>query len=255
MTTLFRQALDMALALALPPVCLCCERALPSPRPLVCSRCWSRVPGLPGPQCVRCGHPQGDGGASCRWCPQLPDSVARARSWCWVPEGGGGEIVHLFKYGGWPRLAHEMASRMASLGTGLPAHARATLVPVPLGARRRRERGYNQAEELARALATRWRMPMAAGTLVRARETQSQVLLTPDARSANVQGAFAAGPAADVLRGSHVVLVDDVITTAATLSAAAGALGHAGALSISFVTFGRARAAWDRRATSRSSTP
>jgi ComF family protein len=172
-----------------------------------------------------------------------------------VPEGTGGDIVHQFKYEGWPRLADDMARLMAARGSGLPSGTPGVLVPVPLGAARRRERGYNQAHALADALGRRWSMPVVGDALARARETRSQVPLTPDARSANVQGAFVATETADVLRGTHVVLVDDVITTAATLTASADALSLVGPLSISFVTFGRARAAWDRGATSRSSNP
>jgi ComF family protein len=120
------------------------------------------------------------------------------------------------------------------------------LVPVPLGARRLRERGYNQSAIIAAALAVRWRVPIAPGAVVRLRETSSQVRLTPDERSANVHAAFAAGDAADATRGRHAVLVDDVVTTAATLNACAAAVVACGARTLSYVTFGRARAAFDR---------
>jgi len=124
---------------------------------------------------------------------------------------------------------------------------RALLIPVPLAASRQRQRGYNQSECLARALAPRWKVPVRVDLLVRSRSTETQTRLTPDERVRNVHGAFAASPEARaVLRGTHVVLVDDVVTTAATLNACASVLHDAGARIISYVTFGRAPAIGDR---------
>ncbi len=255
MRSVLRSVLTHAFALALPPACVICQSLLGSSRRLVCAACWARVVPLPSPRCQRCDHPRAAGTVdACRWCRLLPPGIASVRSHCWVPEGAGGELVHQFKYQGWPRLAEEMARAMAPRRPPVGDAGPAVLVPVPLGRGRRRERGYNQAESLADALGVRWRLPVVADALHRIRDTRSQVPLTPDARSANVQGAFVATMAADVLRGTHVVLVDDVITTAATLTASADALAAIGPLSISFVTFGRARAAWDRRVISGSST-
>ena len=124
---------------------------------------------------------------------------------------------------------------------------RTSLVPLPLSRLRHRERGYNQAERLSRVMATAWGLPVWDDVLVRTRDTQSQVRLTPSERASNVSGAFAAAPSsATRLRGAHVVLVDDVITTAASLNAAALALADGGARIISYVTFGRAPDPGDR---------
>jgi ComF family protein len=124
---------------------------------------------------------------------------------------------------------------------------RAALIPVPLAASRQRQRGYNQSECLARALAPLWKIPVRLDYLVRARSTETQTRLTPEERVRNVRGAFAATLSARAgLRGAHVVLVDDVVTTAATLNACAAVLHDAGARIISYVTFGRAPAIGDR---------
>jgi ComF family protein len=124
---------------------------------------------------------------------------------------------------------------------------RAALVPVPLAASRQRQRGYNQSECLARALAPLWNVPVRVDLLVRSRSTQTQTRLAPEERVRNVRGAFSATPAVrNTLRGTHVVLVDDVVTTAATLNACAAVLHDAGARIISYVTFGRAPAIGDR---------
>jgi ComF family protein len=124
---------------------------------------------------------------------------------------------------------------------------RSAIVPVPLGATRMRERGYNQSELLARALAAHWQVPVWTDVLTRARETSSQTRLTPEDRLRNVSGAFHAVVSERIkLRGAHVVLIDDVVTTASTLNACAAALFDGGARVLSYVTFGRAPAAGDR---------
>jgi ComF family protein len=157
----------------------------------------------------------------------------------------GGEIVHNLKYAGWPIVAAAMAQRMARLSWPPDVVAeRAGLVPVPLTPQRLRERGYNQSIQIATELATFWKVPV--HTIVqRTRGTQSQTRLTPGERLRNVAGAFEVIAPRSAVRGKHFVLVDDVITTAATLNSCATALYDAGARIISYVTFGRARAAGD----------
>lgn len=124
---------------------------------------------------------------------------------------------------------------------------RTALVPVPLAAGRLRERGFNQSELLARALGGVWRIPIWTGVLTRVRDTPSQTRLTAADRVRNVAGAFRTSTSARaILRGAHVVLVDDVVTTASTLNACAAALYDGGARILSYVTFARAPAAGDR---------
>lgn len=170
------------------------------------------------------------------------------RSVCWATTGSGQPIVHALKYGGWHAVAAGMAERMARLDW--PADVveeRVALVPVPLAASRLRWRGYNQSERLAHTLATRWKLPVWTTILARVRATETQTRLTPGERMRNVHGAFAAAAAErERLRGAHVVLVDDVVTTAATLNACAAELHAAGARIVSYVTFGRAPAMGDR---------
>lgn len=123
---------------------------------------------------------------------------------------------------------------------------RAALIPVPLARDRQRERGYNQSELLSRVIARSWSVPVWTDVLERRRKTRTQTRLTPGERLANVAGAFSvAASGCARLRGAHVLLVDDVVTTAATLNACAGALYDAGARIISYVTFGRARSGSD----------
>jgi ComF family protein len=230
-----------------PRSCVSCERLLDAGgRDLVCGRCWARVHDLPYPRCDRCGHPLAR--EHCAWCPLLPPFVRAARSVCWIPGETAGAIVHALKYRGWRGVAEGMATRMARLAWPSDVVSeRTALVPVPLAATRERERGYNQSTLLAYALGARWRVPVWPRCVERTRRTSTQTRLTREERRRNVSGAFGVPlDAQSSLRGAHVVLVDDVITTGATLGACAGALFDAGARIISIVTFGRAPAIGDR---------
>jgi ComF family protein len=245
--TLTAPLLRGALDLLLPRVCVSCERPLDGAEPgIVCGRCWARLVPLPAPRCERCGHPRRRG--DCRWCDLLPPFIRAVRSVCWLPGGTAAPIVHALKYGGWTSTASGMAERIARLSWPADVIAeRSALVAVPLARTRHRERGFNQSALLAEALAAHWRIPVWSSVIERARSTQTQTRLTPAERSSNVAGAFRATDGArSTLRGAHVVLVDDVVTTAATLNACAEVLFAAGARILSYATFGRAPASGDR---------
>ena len=198
------------------------------------------------PWCDRCGQPEPHFGP-CRVCAAWPAALRAVRSAVWL-EGGARDAVHALKYRGLARIADDLADVTAAIA--LPARDTAYLVPIPLGRQRLRERGYNQSERLARALARRWHRPV-VDLLVRVRETATQTALTPDARLANVAGAFAVaeGSIGGLTLGRRpgvsrpwpsLILVDDVFTTGATLAEAARALERAGVRNVLAVTFGRA---------------
>ena len=246
-----REAVEQLL---LPAECLLC-RALLSFRDsarLVCDVCRHRWRPVRAPWCPRCGQPEPLFGR-CRLCAEWPAAFRRARSAVWL-EGGARDAVHALKYGGLPRIATDLAAAM--VGLDVPGLDSGLLVPVPLGRARLRNRGYNQSERLARALGRRWGRPV-VDLLVRTRDTAAQTALTPEARLANVAGAF---ETRNVERGTRnrrpddcsafrlppsafqrpLILVDDVFTTGATLAEAARALERAGARTVLAVTFGRA---------------
>jgi ComF family protein len=236
-----------ALELLLPVACVACGGAVGRATDgVACGACWARLAPLPHPQCARCGHPRLR--ASCAWCEPLPPYVRAVRSVCWVHRGSGLAFVHALKYEGWHRVAGGMGERMARLPWPEDVvEERALLVPVPLAPDRLRERGYNQSALLARTVGAVWDRPVAERVLERTRGTATQTRLTPAQRMRNVANAFRVPDGARRgLVGAHVVLVDDVVTTAATLVACAAALREGGARIVSCLTFGRAPAIGDR---------
>lgn len=217
----------------LPGECLTCHEPVGPGDSLVCPTCQSRWRRLPDPQCSRCGQPVSVIGSGCRVCAAWPDEFGRARSAVWF-DAAARPAVHHLKYGGWWRVAEPMARLMARLE---PCRAPGLLVPVPLASARARVRGYNQAERLGRAVASLTGLPLRTDLLLRARDTRTQTALAPEARRANVAGAFRAGPPP---AGVRLILIDDVFTTGATLVEAAMTLREAGAERVDSVTFARA---------------
>lgn len=138
-------------------------------------------------------------------------------------------VVHGFKYRGSTRLARPLGRLLAAR---VPIPSADAVLSVPLHPSRRRDRGYDQAELLARAAASVWGLPLAAGVLVRRRATRAQARLGSEARRANVAGAFAV-TAPVWVRGRHLVVIDDVITTGSTLEALLEVLEEAGAARVS----------------------
>lgn len=136
-------------------------------------------------------------------------------------------------------LAPWMAGWMARVGCELMADCQ-VVVPVPLHRRRFLMRGFNQAAELARPLAVEGALDFAPQALRRRRSTRQQVGLAPAQRQTNVRGAFAVNEAAAIaIKGRRVLLVDDVLTTGATVSACASTLKRAGASGVDVLAFAR----------------
>jgi ComF family protein len=247
LTGRIRRLGDGLLDVLLPRVCLVCSSEMRRDQGVLCRGCRARLPRLPSPRCSRCGHPTW--GFACRWCALLPPYVRCARSACWERPGTTSQaMVHLMKYAGWPAVVREMADEIGRLDWPDDVRReRTALVPVPLSAVRRRERGFNQSELLAAAVSPLWSVPVWTDAIQRVRNTASQTTLTPMDRARNVAGAFHVPlPVRANLRGAHIIVVDDVVTTAATLNACAAALFDGGARILSYVTFARAPASGDR---------
>lgn len=188
------------------------------------------------PRCPLCWQPERQG-AVCGRCAQARPAFAGARA-VYVYQGSVREAVHALKYNHLSALARPMAEPMAAYlkAEALPVDL---VVPVPLFGRRQRLRGYNQSALLAREVARLgWGLPLAERGLARSRDTLRQARsLDAEARRRNVAGAFTADRR--LVEGRHVLLMDDVMTTGATLDACARALRQAGAASVWALTFAR----------------
>jgi ComF family protein len=210
-------ARDLA-TFVLPQRCPGCG-AEAGPERLLCAACLGRIPRLAASLCVRCLA----SGREPAGCLAHPGFLARA---AWIYDERAALVVHALKYGERPGLARALGVELAR---ALPPGHRADLVvEVPLYRARRRERGYNQAASLAESLAAAAAVPWLPGALVRVRATRVQARLGAAERRANLSGAFALrSPAA--LKGRSVLMVDDVLTTGATLEACLATLRAAGA--------------------------
>ena len=224
----------------LPAECLGCrETHLPAEyEDPVCPNCLMKLRPMPWPRCERCHAPRGTGAEDlpCLDCREWPEALTRARS-AVVHEEPATRLISALKYQGWPVVADVMARPMGLLDAGLPP---GPLVPVPTTPARARRRGYNQAEVLAAAVARRTGRRV-RNLLQRRPLSASQVALQRWQRLDNVHQAFFVPPDhGSGLREDHVILLDDVLTTGATASAAAEALACYGVPSISLLTFARA---------------
>lgn len=224
-----RQLAAFCLDVVFPPVCVCCRR-IGAP---LCASCAAQLVRVDDMVCFRCGRvlePGGEGAAdlTCPECRANPRPLSQLRAALRYQEPTS-DIIHRFKYEGYAALGRPLAGLMIA---GWPRWqpAPTVILPIPLHPRRRRQRGYNQSELLARPLAQALGIPVDTTSLRRTRHTIPQVGLGPDERHENVRGAFAAGGA---VAGQHVLLIDDVLTTGATMSAAAAALLAAGAAGVS----------------------
>jgi ComF family protein len=221
------------LAAALPGQCAVC-RAWPA-QP-VCEACVARF-AQPQARCRRCALPVPAGVAECGHCVGAPpplDGCHAAVSY----EFPWPALIAQYKFHGQAGWARSFATLMRSAPWVEPALDEADLVlPMPLSRARLAERGFNQALLLARALAPRKTVP---GLLLRVRHTAAQAGLDRADRLGNVEGVFAVDPLpATSVRGRSVVLVDDVMTSGASLHAAAQTLRQAGAARITAVVLAR----------------
>jgi ComF family protein len=233
-----RVAADALVAVLIAPQCAACRRALEEPsRGPVCRDCWTSVVPFVPPLCTRCGDPLQSWRAIsletevCPRCRRRRSALSSCRA-VGPYEGSLRALLHALKYDGRRSLAAPLARLMRQRCELVLASAD-LVVPVPLHRRRQWTRGFNQAEELARALGA----PLSLA-LRRTRASPSQTDLPAARRHANVRGAFSLRRRARV-SGLRVVLVDDVCTTGATLEACARVLRDGGAADVRAITAAR----------------
>jgi ComF family protein len=202
-------------------ICDSCLALYARPHP----RCWTCAARLP-PELI--GRPQAQCGRCLREPPPLDRTVA-ALDYAFPWDG----LLQHFKYHQALELRESLLERLNTALNAADVVEPDWLLPVPVSIERLRERGYNQSYELARALARRRVLRCDPEMLLRVRHNERQAGLPLDARTANVRGVFAVNPLRTArLRGTSVALLDDVMTSGATLFEVAGVLLQAGVMSV-----------------------
>jgi ComF family protein len=247
------QIAESLFAVLFPSDCRICSTPLVRISRLpVCQECLDAMRPTAGGVCSICGERLfspyafigSESESRCGLCRRIEPAFARAAAYGSY-ESGLRELIHLLKYGG-VRPAANVLGRMlveaiAALEAGFPADSMA-LIPVPLHRTKLRQRGFNQAELIARAAMKVWqpggRLRLCAGVLERKRETASQIGLTSHQRRENLRGAFGVAQP-ELVKGHEVLVVDDVYTTGATVSECARVLRRAGATKVWVATVAR----------------
>jgi ComF family protein len=232
-------AAKLALDIALPTLCVACREPVDGEG--VCAACWAKLSFIAPPLCPRLGIPfVYDPGPDMLSMEAIsnPPAYARARAAVRYDEVAR-TLVHALKYQDRTDLAPAMGRWMARAGHELLDDAD-VLVPVPLHWRRAWSRRYNQSGALARIIERQTGVKLAPEALQRIRPTQQQIGLSRPQRASNVQGAFkVASPRQSQIAGRRVVLIDDVLTSGATVDACARALLRAKAASVDVLVFAR----------------
>ena len=245
MANVFSKVLKRVADLLWPRVCAVegCGRTSDRPDRHLCSTCFAALPfHEAGGACRICGAlvmAETHHAFVCEDCQNHPPAFELARSAVLYREPAD-QLIQDFKFRKATWLCADLTDLLeAAVRSKLPVHEIDVVVPVPLSPRRERERGYNQSALLADALARRLNRRFDGTSLVRVRDTEHQARLSGDDRRDNLRDAFAV-PDPHYVRGRTVLLVDDVMTTGATLSHCARPLRTAGAARVWCATVARA---------------
>ncbi len=244
----FHSAAASLFSVLFPSDCRICRSPLTSISILpVCEPCLGQIAALEGVLCSLCGEKLSgqrfpdDAAPLCQLCRRATPRFRKAVAYG-PYEGSLRDLLHIFKYQGVRSAAPLLGRFLDEAVTALEITGPVLVVPVPLWPGKRRSRGFNQAEEIARAfcrLQTGASIQLDAALLVRARETVSQTGLTRHQRQANLRGAFSVARP-EKLRGQKILLVDDVMTTGATAGECSRVLLRAGAKEVFVATVARA---------------
>lgn len=230
-----------ALDLVYPRSCCGCHGPVQRPGGFLCWECMREMEFVSDPFCERCGDPI-DGAVyhryECWWCAETHPSFERARSVARF-RGAVRFAILALKYERASHLAGDLADLLvAGFNTHYANERIDCVTSVPLYAARRRARTYNQAGLLARHFSKRSGVPFEPGCLSKTRNTETQTRLNARQRKANVEGAYAS-TMPEWVRGRRILLIDDVMTTGATVNECATVLRKAQAASVQVLTVAR----------------
>jgi ComF family protein len=230
-----------ALDLLWPRVCEVCGGGVVGLSRYLCWDCLAALPLIQAPFCARCGDPV-EGAITrdfiCSACVDRPPAFAQARSAVRF-RGPVKDVLHRFKYSAATHVSRDLATLLhACVRTHFGRESIDAVTYVPLHPVKERARTYNQARLLAGDLARLMCVPMADGCLARERHTATQTRLSAKERARNVRGAFTARNEGWIL-GRYFLLVDDVMTTGATVAECSRVLKEAGAAGVRVVTVAR----------------
>ncbi len=204
-----------------PPLCISCNQLLPDSSQRVCDQCWSTIERVTRdhPLYVETRTKLTDSGV-------VTDLVSQ---FVFQKEGAFQHIAHALKYSGYESIGRELGRRIGCTMNewGVSADG---LIPIPLHKAKKRERGYNQAERIAQGIAQTTGIPLQTNLVRRKKHTQTQTQLNLDQRRTNMEEAFEVpASATPLVQGRTFIVVDDVITTGATIESCAQELKRAGA--------------------------
>ena len=223
--------LDAILNYIFPVKCVICGSVVPERRyTAACCACWRALASITPPFCPQCGVPAPAIEGPCGRCRTGENIFDFARSAVFFNETAR-ELVHHLKYGGRVSLAQPIG-RILEKTISEHGFSASVVIPVPLHRKRERERGFNQAQLIAKALS----LPVDTNIVRRCKNTVTQTGLSRSERSRNLAGAF---EVFGNVKGENVLVMDDVLTTGATMNEIAKVLKKAGAHRVEVVTFAR----------------
>ena len=223
-----------------PPNCILCKKYIPQipPKASLCLPCLNTVEYNKPPFCRKCSRYLGHSSDQilCNDCQKTKPQFDQAWGVC-LYNGTMRRLIHLFKYGNRTTLHHTLTKMMFDFINAyqLDMHRFDLVVPIPLSSTRLRERGYNQSQLLAEDIARQFLIEPIYGNLQRIRHTRNQALMGKRERWTNLKGAFRIKYPL-LFSGKSILIVDDLLTTGATVSEAAHALKEAGAKTTEVLT-------------------
>lgn len=232
---MLRKILNGLKEIIYPATCLACRDSLKfkaSVDDIICGSCWAKIKRNQPPFCHHCGRRLDKHNIAKNICPNCirrPLHFDRAFAPC-VYDGVIKDLIHNFKYKNKDFLGISLSKLMIEFirDYNLPIEYLDAVIPIPLHKTRLREREFNQAQVLSKHIGARFNKPVLTTSLIRCRYTRRQIELAPEQRFLNVKGSFSVAKKEEI-RNKNLLLVDDVLTTAATSSEAAYALKDAGA--------------------------